>query len=1195
MRNLKRALSLVLAVVMVIGLMVVGASAVSYNDFSDRGEIVNKDAVSMLTTLGIIEGKPDGSYAPTEGVDRAQMAKMISVIMNQGADNSALYVNSPTGLTDIATNWAKGHINYCYTLGIIAGRGNGTFDPSAGVTGVEAAKMLLVAAGYDPKIEGFEGSDWAINVNAKASALGIFRNFTKDVTAPLNRDDAALLIYNALDVEMIQKYESGYAIAFSDARTILSAMYGVYKVEGVVVGNKWAELDKTDSDEAMKDGKTMLDNVVLYSSTTSNTTKNEGVAQSGKIQFNVDTPVEYLGKTVTLYIEKTTILSDSKVLGVATKDDQNVIQATTGTEDTVKDYLKGTGLSITDDTEFYVNYGYCEKQADATDIINNYLNGKTGEKFNLNGVEVEVIDNNNDGDVDYVLYLQETLGKVNRYSEKNETISFYAPEYKSGKLTNGTDTITEDFADVVFADDVTSDDLILYVQYGGRTYISLPEVVTGTMTRVDRDKNDELYITVGGETYYQSYILDAASLVDVDVEHFDINAAKTLPGFDTEYDFILDSNGYVVAVRPAEETVTNYALVLNSAWTQNALEVRGQVKVLMTDGTEDTYYINWDNSAKKSFWVDSDDDGKYDSAEKSAANAMMEKYLGTRDVDINTGFKTGAAAGTVITYTLSDDDILTITSVLGQNDLETGKLDFVADKNGNQENSVATGDIVYIANNAAAEENEVLGKGNTTPNPQYVVGTYKGGEVVSSSGYENGDGYIELTRRNNAGVDETYAIDKNTVAFYYKDPNNYGVAIGWDKMSDVEAGTLAQFYPVLKKTDSKTYEATKLAEVVVFNAAPTANTQDWLLVLTANALTSKTLELNVVFEDGTTKAIEVSKEDYEDEFDEADGYAYMVAYTYSVNSDGTYELNTDSRKPSTDVVLLKNGTLDVEGMAKYPTVVDKSNIWDVTDMTSAGEDAAKGEFVVGYEKNAVVITTNDDKVLQTAWIWDKDEDEDEDHSFDMKDLYVTEDPAGTINIYTARTLSARQVANVVKEFLNDADIDEVVYSPADDEAVVTFDDNSKVTYKVFVTTFSSDEDVTMQEVFEDAFAYEYKDGYTYKGKALEIKGTKVTGYYTSTQLSTGKDVMHDMARLLGALYRAGDAKKIVFDGKTYTWDADLGLKGSNWVNPDDNTLTLVKAIGIKVGGTVSASTKVELTVDGIDITFAVDVAPTPGA
>ena len=1167
MRNLKRALSLVLAVVMVIGLMVVGASAVSYNDFSDRGEIVNKDAVSMLTTLGIIEGKPDGSYAPTEGVDRAQMAKMISVIMNQGADNSALYVNSPTGLTDIATNWAKGHINYCYTLGIIAGRGNGTFDPSAGVTGVEAAKMLLVAAGYDPKIEGFEGSDWAINVNAKASALGIFRNFTKDVTAPLNRDDAALLIYNALDVEMIQKYESGYAIAFSDARTILSAMYGVYKVEGVVVGNKWAELDKTDSDEAMKDGKTMLDNVVLYSSTTSNTTKNEGVAQSGKIQFNVDTPVEYLGKTVTLYIEKTTILSDSKVLGVATKDDQNIIQATNGTEDTVKDYLKGTGLSVTKDTEFYVNYGYCEKQSDATDIINNYLNGKTGDNFNLNGIEVEVIDNNNDGDVDYVLYLQETLGKVNRYSEKNETISFYAPEYKGGKLTSGTDTITEDFADVVFADDVTSDDLILYVQYGGRTYISLPEVVTGTMTRVDRDKNDELYITVDGDEYYQSYILDAASLVDIDIEHFDINDAKKLPGFDTEYDFILDSNGYVVAVRPAEETVTNYALVLDSAWTQNALEVRGQVEILMTDGTEGTYYINWKNSVKKAFGEGNDSD--------------LEKYLGTRDVDIHSGFKTGAAAGTVITYTMSDDDILTITSVLGQNKLETGKLDFEADENGNQEDSVATGDIMYIAENQAAVANEVLGEKTTIPNAQYKVGTYADGKW--SNAYENGDGYIELTRSGNAGVDETYAIDKNTVAFYYKDADNYGVAIGWNKMSDVKAGTLAQFYPVLKKTDTRTYETTKLAEVVVFKSAPTSNTQDWLLVLTANALTSKTLELNVVFEDGTTKAIEVSKEDYEDEFDRADGYAYMVAYTYSENSDGTYELNLKSRTEATDVVLLKNGTLDVDGMVKYPTVVDKSNIWDVTDMTTAGDDAAKGEFVVGYEKNAVVITTNEGKVLQTAWIWDKDEVEDPDHSFDMKDLYVTEDPAGTINVYTARTLSARQVANVVKTFLNDADIDEVVYNPSG-SATVTYDDNSTVVYTVNLVKFSSEEDVTMQEVFEDAFAYEYKDGYTYKGVDLKIEGTKVTGYYTSTQLTTGEDVMHDMARLLGALYRAGGAREIVYDRVTYTWDADLGLKGSNWVDAGGDTL--VDAI-VADHSTVKDGTSIRLTVDDIDITFAV--------
>ena len=117
MRNLKRALSLALASIMLLGLMVIGAGAVSYNDLTDKDEIVNKDAVSMLVALDIIQGKPDGSYAPAENVDRAQMAKMLSVIMNKGVDNSALYQSVNSGLTDINNSWAKGHINYCYTTG----------------------------------------------------------------------------------------------------------------------------------------------------------------------------------------------------------------------------------------------------------------------------------------------------------------------------------------------------------------------------------------------------------------------------------------------------------------------------------------------------------------------------------------------------------------------------------------------------------------------------------------------------------------------------------------------------------------------------------------------------------------------------------------------------------------------------------------------------------------------------------------------------------------------------------------------------------------------------------------------------------------------------------------------------------------------------------------------------------------------
>ena len=910
MRNLKRALSLALAAIMLIGMMVVSASAASYNDLTDKDQIVNKDAVSMLVTLGVIEGKPDGSYAPTEGVDRAQMAKMISVIMNQGVDNGALYENSPSGLTDISSHWAKGHINYCYTTGIIAGRGNGKFDPDAGVTGSEAAKMLLVAAGYDPAIEGLTGTDWEINTNALASKLGIFRNFKGSVAEPLSRDNAALLIYNALDVEMIESYtNNGYAMAYSDARTILSSMYGVYKVEGVVVGNKWAELDKTDSDSALKDGKTVLDNVVLYSSTTSNTTKDEGVAQSGKIAFNVDTPVDFLGQTVTMYIEKTTILSDSKVLGVSTKDDVNVINATAATQSTVKDYLKGTGVAVTKGTEFYVNYGYCKTEEDAHNLINDYsYAANNSDKFNLNGVDVEIIDNNNDGDAEYVLFTRETLSEVRTYSEKNETISFYAPGYdKNNELANKTVTETEDFEDVVFNDEVTTDDLILYVQYGGRTYISAPEVVTGKMTRVDRDKADELFITVDGEEYRQSYILDAASLVDVDLTRFDIADAKNEPGFDNSYDFVLDSNGYVIAIRPAEEVVTNYALVVDSAWTLNALDRSGQVKILMTDGTVKTYSINWKNSAKAMEDINTVE--TTNDVKGKPNDEKLETYLGTRDVNKpgqpgqpgQTYNKTGVAAGSIITYTLSDDDVLTIKHVLQGNTLKGNDSEI--------DSSVNTSSTAGVADNGTVI------RMNTSVDQSL--------QYTAPNGYTGGRGSITVK----AGAEDakTYAVDKNTVAFYYwtnaKGETEYGVATGWDHMSDVANNTEVQVYPTLDKTSYKTYEATDLADVILFEAEAKATSANYMLVLSANAIGKDLLELNVVFEDGTVQAIEVDDDGGHDWDDEA---SYMKAYTYAENADGTYDIGDDVENAGT-AKLLKNGTVD-SSLKGYIALSGKANV-----------------------------------------------------------------------------------------------------------------------------------------------------------------------------------------------------------------------------------------------------------------------------
>ena len=951
MRNLKRTLSLVLAALMLMGMMVVGAGAAGVDDFSDKDEIVNKDAVSMLTILGVINGKEDGSYyAPKDNVTRAEMAKMIATILNQGADVNDLYANLETGLTDIDNSWAKGYINYCYSLGIIAGRGNGTFDPTAPVTGNEAAKMLLVAIGYDPEVEGLTGASWAIKTTSLASTLGIFDDLTAPTAENLNRDNAALLIYNALDVEMIQKYEDGYAMIFDDHRTLLSNKYGVYKVEGIVTANEWAELNQTNSEATAKTGKTTLDHVKVYASTTSNTTVAEYVEEKEPVTFNVSTDVSMLGKAVTMYIKKTTVLANSTVLGVTVDDKVNVIEGTVANSSKVTDLLKGTGLSVTDDTEYYVNYGY-ETASKAAELISDYDWTKTASKFNMNGVDVKLIDNNNDGDVEYVLYIRETLSNVVRTNTKDETVTINVPVVDAnGILTTTTSkasTTTQvlDNADVVTSMELAADDLILYVQYGGRTYITEPTIVTGTMTRVDRDQAEELYITVDdGETYKMSYIREVESQVDADITRFYIENAGQSTGakFDTKYDFILDSNGYIVAFRPAEDVVANYGLVIGSAWTQNALTKAGEVKILRADNVEQTYTIDWKAS-----------DDCFTNGETG-----LENYLGTRDVNNNiggttTGNNLNNAAGTVIEYSLTEDNILTIENVLNLNGLTAGKLTVAS--NGDQSK-------ITIDDNSKAVAKIDSSNPNFPANLQYNL----------NSKYENGNGYLNVNVKGTA-VQETFAIDKNTIAFYYdvKDDGTvkYGVATGWENMGDVAANVDAQVYPVITKSGGQ-YVASSLADVVLFNAELTTNTANYMLVLNANAVDSKNLELNVVFEDGTTAAITVSKSDYGTAF--GTNASFMKAYKYGVDGNGKYTIDTTSAIAAKPAALLQNGTVDVNGT--YLTILGNTNIWDVTDVDSANDEVTTGSFDYVNKKWAVVVDTNSGKTMKTAWVWDMDSD-----------------------------------------------------------------------------------------------------------------------------------------------------------------------------------------------------------------------------
>ena len=926
MRNLKRALSLALAAIMLIGMMVVSASAAGFDDFSDKDEIVNKDAVSMLTILGVINGKEDGSFFdPAGNVTRAEMAKMIATVLNQGADVDGLYVGMNTGLTDVKGHWAESYINYCYSLGIIAGRGNGKFDPAATVTGNEAAKMLLVAAGYDAQLEGLTGNDWAIKTASLASTLGIFDDLTAPTGDPLTRDNAALLIYNALDIEMIQKYENGYAIAFTDHRTLLSAKYGVYKIEGVVVSNEEAALNNTDSDFASAKGKTTMENVKVYASTTSNTTTGEYEEVKGQVVFNVSTTADMLGKTVTMYAKKTTVLSNSTVLGVYLDDASNVVKTTADTQGTMKDFLKGTGLSTDKDTAYYVNYGVMDSEADATKALG--FDAKTGRFTNVNGktnaygVEMTAIDNDGDGIVEYVLYLQETLTQVIAKSDSKETTTLNA--FNKNKAIDNENIVTDA--------NLSEGDLVLVASYGGKYHVSTPNVVTGQMESYSSSKTKEQTITVGGTEYHPSYILFAADAADNTYE-FNVLDCGTKDGvdFDIDYDFILDSNDNVIAYRPSSKGVGDYALILDSGYDPGRTNSNptGEVKVLLADGTEKLYTLNFDASAQNvgeqlfpKLTSSQQKDNGIEELKGFLGSSVQDNTTTTPDGTLPSGdaakysstpHQSGFAAGYVIEYSLNDKDVLTIKSIVGTN---------------------ATGTDRY--------------------SPADVDSTL-------AADYDTGAARIKY------GTSGQVAVDKNTVAFYFTTVNGddkYGVAIGYDKMSNVDKGTAF----VAQTTKAN------LTDVVLFDAEGVAAEKDYAYVLGRTSSSSGYVTLNVLLMDGTASTLKLTKSDYDSLF--KGNSDFETAYAYTVNGEGVADL-TAPGSSGTHVltgyaVKLNDGTVAVYSDKKLTKLVDSysydKNIWNVEDV-SAGTNAPAGAFSTGVAKETVLVLDADENTVRAAYI-----------------------------------------------------------------------------------------------------------------------------------------------------------------------------------------------------------------------------------
>ena len=203
---MKKVLSIVLSLVMVICMMPVMAFAATSNAaYSDISGEKCEGAVNVLDALGVVDGYEDGTYRPDQTVTRAEMAKLIITAL--GVADYASATNS--SYSDMAlAQWAIPYVEYDTNLNIVEGVGGGRFSPGNPVTYEQAATMIVRALGFTDECNEMNGTWPAIYVQ-KATALGLFNNVSNGGSTGANRGDIAVMLYNALTIPEVYPDNDG--------------------------------------------------------------------------------------------------------------------------------------------------------------------------------------------------------------------------------------------------------------------------------------------------------------------------------------------------------------------------------------------------------------------------------------------------------------------------------------------------------------------------------------------------------------------------------------------------------------------------------------------------------------------------------------------------------------------------------------------------------------------------------------------------------------------------------------------------------------------------------------------------------------------------------------------------------------------------------------------------------------------------
>ena len=264
MRNLKKFLALVLAMMMTLSLMVTVNAKDITADFTDADSVTEEfqEAVDVLNGMKVFQGYESGDkfeFQPKGDITRAEVATIVyRLATGDWEGNQAHLYKDYQKFDDVnSSQWFAGYINYCANAEWIAGYGNGKFGPNDKVTGYQAAAMILRAVGYGKNGE-FAGTGWQVQVANVTRSKGLLDNVNKTNYAnTLNnyatRELVAEILFQAAQIPtvtwtMLNGYNE-YLAALPTPTTAKNPSlgrinYGLTYTYGIVVDNQETSLSR---------------------------------------------------------------------------------------------------------------------------------------------------------------------------------------------------------------------------------------------------------------------------------------------------------------------------------------------------------------------------------------------------------------------------------------------------------------------------------------------------------------------------------------------------------------------------------------------------------------------------------------------------------------------------------------------------------------------------------------------------------------------------------------------------------------------------------------------------------------------------------------------------------------------------------------------------------------------------------------